>query len=108
MHLLICLIDGCVVEPNVGSKNGWNCGIPVGVLYIFKQRQTYMPVGEAFGPVLALWLGTHFMADIDLTFYIDNMAVLCDLVLGSSRQQDFASIYWWSHFRLGQLGCTGW
>ena len=101
----VCFIVACLKEH---LRRGAVIDIPLYVLEQFQSSETLIAQAEALAPMLALYFERELLQHCLLTVFIDNMAVLCSYVLGTSRSLDLGSIVHATVLRLMRQGVRAW
>ena len=72
------------------------------------KQDTYIAYGEAFAPLLALLQYFDTLQEALLVAFIDNMGVLCSLVVGHSKVVDLSLPVYSTILLLAQLRTKVW
>ena len=82
--------------------------VPDRVLRSFGARKQYIAQGEALAPLLALYFHGESIKNTSVTFFIDNMGVLCGLTVGSSRVADLGTVLHGATLHAAKLNMLVW
>ena len=97
-----------VLDQLSGQAQGWTCDVPTTVMDLLPEQDTYIAYGEAFAPLLCLLQCAEVFKDSSVLMFIDNMGVLCSLVLGHSRAVDLSLPVYATILHVAQIRAKVW
>ena len=102
------LVKLCWMIFHQGRSFGGVCTVPDRVLASFATKKQYIAQGEALAPLLALHFHPEPFRGASMLCFIDNMAVLSGLTVGTSRVADLGTILHATALHLVNLNCQAW
>jgi len=97
-----------LLEYTTGYAQAWTMDVPKEVLNELPCQETYIAYGEAFAPLLAFMQHTNKLCDSSVVAFIDNMGVLCSLVVGHSKVVDLSVPIYPTVLLLAQMRAKVW
>ena len=97
-----------LLELATNFRCAWTCDVPQVVIADLPDQNTYISYGEAFAPFLAFIQHENLLRCSSIIVFIDNVGVLCSLVVGHSRVVDLSLPIYSTILRVAGLKATVW
>ena len=99
---------GSVLFPGSGGAKAWASQLPQRWLPLLNPRKTQIVMCEAVALLDCLVAAKEDIAGQDLLIFVDNIALVCSLVKGSSTHSDIQGIVTIMHVFLASIGTIWW